>query len=92
MASLQTHEDTSVHRRINVTLSEETLALLDRVAEKGDRSRLIDAAVRYYIDEQGRAQLKKRLKAGAIRRAERDLSLAEEWFPIEEELWPKDDA
>src|SRR5262249_30403362 len=36
----------AVHRRINITLSEDTLALLDRVASKGDRSRLIDEAVR----------------------------------------------
>lgn len=81
-----------MHRRINVTLSEETLALLDRVAEKGDRSRLIDAAVRHYIDEKGRRTLKKRLKEGAIRRAARDLSLAEEWFPLEEELWQSGNA
>jgi CopG family transcriptional regulator/antitoxin EndoAI len=92
MAAPQTHEDTTVHRRINVTLSEETLPLLDRVAEKGDRSRLIDAAVRYYIDEKGRAELKKRLKAGAIRRAARGLALAEEWLPLEEEVWQNDDA
>ena len=76
-----------MHRRINITLSEETLALLDRVVSKGDRSRLIDEAVRYYIDEKGRSELKKRLQEGAIRRAARDLQLTEEWFPLEEESW-----
>jgi CopG family transcriptional regulator/antitoxin EndoAI len=87
MVSERTYEDTAVKQRINVSLPEETLRLLDRVAGKGDRSRFIDQAVRYYIDEKGRSDLKKRLKEGAIRRAERDLSLTEEWFPLEEEVW-----
>ena len=47
MMSPHTYEVTAVHRRINITLSEDTLALLDRVVSKGDRSRLIDEAVRY---------------------------------------------
>ena len=76
-----------MNQRINVSLPEETLRLLDRVAGKGDRSRLIDQAVRYYIDQQGRSELKKRLKEGAIRRAARDLQLTEEWLPLEEEVW-----
>jgi len=87
MKSPHTDEETAVHRRINITLSEETLALLDRAVSKGDRSRLIDEAVRYYIDEKGRSELKKRLQEGAIRRAARDLQLTEEWFPLEEESW-----
>ena len=87
MVSVRTHEDTAVNQRINVSLPEETLRLLDRVAGKGDRSRLIDEAVRYYIDDKGRRELKKRLKEGAIRRAARDLQLTEEWFPLEEEIW-----
>jgi CopG family transcriptional regulator/antitoxin EndoAI len=87
MALIRTYEDTAVNRRINISLPEETLALLDRVADKGDRSRLIDEAVRYYIDDKGRLELRKRLKEGAIRRAPRDLQLTEEWFPLEEEAW-----
>ena len=43
-----------MHRRINVTLPEETLQLLERVTKKGDRSRLIDEAVRRYVDEMDR--------------------------------------
>ena len=87
MVSGRTYEDTAVNQRINVSLPEETLRLLDRVAGKGDRSRLIDEAVRYYIDEKGRSEIKKRLKEGAIRRAARDLQLTEEWFPLDEEAW-----
>ena len=87
MASVRIYEDTAVNQRINVSLPEETLRLLDRVAGKGDRSRFIDEAVRYYIDEKGRSEIKKRLKEGAIRRAARDLQLTEEWFPLDEEAW-----
>ncbi len=36
-----------------------------------------------------RAGIKEQLKEGAIRRADRDRQLAEEWFPLEEETWPK---
>ena len=86
MASVRTHEDTAVHQRINISLPEETLRLLDRVAGKGTRSRLIDQAVRYYIDEKDRSEFKKRLKEGAIRRASRDRQLSKEWFPLEE-VW-----
>jgi CopG family transcriptional regulator/antitoxin EndoAI len=76
-----------MHQRINITLPEETLQLIDRVAEKGDRSRFIDRAVKYYVDRVGRANLKKQLKEGAIRRSERDLQLSQDYFAIEEEAW-----
>ncbi len=46
-----------MHRRINITLPEETIRSLDRVAKKGDRSRLIDEAVRRYIREVGRTNV-----------------------------------
>jgi CopG family transcriptional regulator/antitoxin EndoAI len=77
----------TMHQRVNVTLPEETLQLIDRVAQKGDRSRFIDRAVRYYIGQVGRTNLKNQLKEGAVRRAERDLSLSQEYFGLEEELW-----
>jgi CopG family transcriptional regulator/antitoxin EndoAI len=68
----------TMRKRINITLPEETLELIDRVTEHGDRSRFIDEAVRHYIQETGRTNLRNRLKEGVIRRAERDLQLAEE--------------
>jgi len=78
-----------MHRRVNITLPEETIRLIDRIAGKGDRSRFIDKAVKHYIEEVGKANLRKQLKEGAIRRAERDLLLAKEWFFVEEETWQK---
>jgi len=72
-------------QRINVTLPEETVRALDRIAPKGGRSRFISDAVLYYVTEQGKRNLRERLKQGALANAARDLELAREWFPIEEE-------
>lgn len=76
-----------MHRRLNITLPEETVRLIDRVAAKGDRSRLIAEAVTHYVRATGRARVRKRLKEGALRRAQRDARLAQEWFSIDEEAW-----
>lgn len=70
--------------RINVILPEETLRLLDRVAPKGKRSRLISDAVMHYVASRGKSRLAERLKAGALANAKRDLAIAEEWFPLED--------
>lgn len=74
-----------MHRRINVTLPEETVRLMERVSPKGSRSRLVDLAIRRYVAEAGRANLRKKLKEGALRRASRDRQLAEEWFLLEDQ-------
>jgi CopG family transcriptional regulator/antitoxin EndoAI len=76
-----------MHQRINITLPEETIRLIDRVADKGDRSRFINQAVKRYVEEIGRANLRKQIKEGAQRRAELSLEIAKEWFPLEEEAW-----
>lgn len=78
-----------MYRRLNVTLPVDTVRLIDRVARRGSRSRLIDRAVRRYVEDLGRANLKKRLRAGAVERAERDLQIAQEWFELDEALWQK---
>lgn len=78
-----------MHVRLNVTLPEDTVKRIDRIARKRGRSRFIDRAVKHYMDEMGRAHLRKRMKEGAIARAERDLSLVEGWFILEEEAWPR---
>ena len=76
-----------MHRRINISLPEETVRLMDRVSSRGDRSRLINEAVRRYVASRRRANLKKRLKEGALRRTERDLRLSTDWFLLDEEAW-----
>jgi CopG family transcriptional regulator/antitoxin EndoAI len=76
-----------MRRRVNIALPEETLRLIDQRAGKGGRSHFIDESVRHYLRAVGRLKLREQLKEGATRRAARDLSLAEDWFPIEEETW-----
>src|SRR5258708_2408507 len=73
--------------RINVILPEETVRVLDRVAPKGNRSRVISDAVMHYVSSRGRSNLAEQFKAGALANAKRDMAIAEEWFPLEEEAW-----
>jgi CopG family transcriptional regulator/antitoxin EndoAI len=74
-------------KRINIILPDKTVAVLDRVTTKGSRSRFIDRAVRQLVETEGRASLRSQLKEEAIANADRDLAMAAEWFPVEEEAW-----
>ena len=76
-----------MNTRINVILPSSTVAVLDKVATKGTRSALIDRAIRHYVKTQSKQNLRERLKQEALANAERDLLLAAEWFPLEEEAW-----
>ena len=71
--------------RLNVVLPEQTVRLIDRAVPKGQRSRFIDLAVRSYVEEKSRARLRKLLEEGAQVRSERDLTLADEWFALDDE-------
>jgi CopG family transcriptional regulator/antitoxin EndoAI len=74
-------------KRINIVLPEKTVAVLDRLTTKGTRSRFINDAVVYYVDKKGKQNLRKQLKIGCQANAERDLEIAAEWFPLDEEAW-----
>lgn len=78
-----------MRQRLNISLSEETVQLIDRMAKRGNRSRLITEAVIQYADRLARTRLRGQLKEGALRRAGRDLLLAQEWCVLEEEAWQK---
>lgn len=78
-----------MNKRINVILPDETLRLVDRIAGKGSRSRLIDLAVCQYLEHKNRQNLRMLLEQGAKNRAARDLELAQDWFAIDEQAWPK---
>jgi len=73
-----------MHRRVHISLPEETVKLLDRVVKKGDRSRLIAEAIRRYVSEVGRTNLRRLLKEGAVQNAQRDLELTECRFSLAE--------
>jgi metal-responsive CopG/Arc/MetJ family transcriptional regulator len=74
-------------QRINIMLPEETLAVLDRVAPRGSRSRFVSRAVLHYVETQGKESLREQLKAGYLANASENLKIAAEWFPLEEEAW-----
>ena len=76
-----------MRRRLNIILPEETVRLLDRAATRGNRSRVIDQAVRRYLRGRNLAQLRKLLREGARKRAARDRGLADGWFSLDEEAW-----
>ncbi len=78
-----------MQRRLNITLPGETVELMDRFAQRGNRSRLIDQAVRSYIQAVGREELRRRLRAGYRRGAKRDRELAAAWFLVDEEAWTR---
>ncbi|CAN5172567.1 hypothetical protein BH20ACI2_BH20ACI2_10700 [soil metagenome] len=75
------------YKRINITLPESTVAMLETVADNGARSTFIDAAIKKYIHEIRKQDLREQIKVGAIANAERDLEMAREWFDLEEEVW-----
>src|ERR1039457_2346906 len=70
---------TTMSKRINIILPDKTVAVLDRVASKGTRSRFIDRAVRHYVETQGRASLQEQLKAGY--RANAASAPCYRWYP-----------
>jgi len=53
------------------------------IVEKRDRSKVIDKAVRRYIGQVGKANLRKQLKEGALRNASRDRAIARCWLSLE---------
>lgn len=71
-----------MYQRINITLPTETLQRLETFAPKGERSRFIHAAIQAYISQIQKEKLRQQLKAGAINRADRDRSLADDWLAL----------
>ena len=72
-----------MHKRLNITLPESTVTLLDTLVEKGERSSFIDTAIKTYVEQISQKSLREKLKEGAIIRSNRDLSLSQEWFDVE---------
>lgn len=80
---MSTPQGIAIRKRVNVSLPQATIQLLDRVAEPGSRSAFVDRAVHFYVRTVGQANLKEKLRQGATNNARRDLTLAEEWFAID---------
>jgi CopG family transcriptional regulator/antitoxin EndoAI len=79
--------NTHIIKRVNITLPEETIQKIDKIVKEGKRSQFIDKAINFYIEKKSSAQLKKLMKEGAIKRAQRDLDICAEWFVLENEVW-----
>ena len=79
--------NTNSVKRVNITLPARTLNEIDKVAARGDRSRFINRAVNFYVQEIGRKNLRAALKEGAVKRSERDGDISAEWFKLDEEAW-----
>ena len=75
-------------KRINILLPEETVKVLNRVAPRGNRSRLISDAVMHYVSARAKSNLAEQLKRGSLANAQRDLEITQEWFSLDEEAWP----
>jgi len=76
-------------KRINIMLPEKTLAVLDRVASKGNRSSFVSAAVLHYVETRGQQSLREQLKAGYQANTDENLKIAADWFLLEEQAWQK---
>ena len=79
----------TTHKRLNITLPESTVALMETVIGRGERSKFIDTAIKSYIKQEKQKSLREQLKEGAVARSRRDLQLSDEWFELEEELWQR---
>ena len=87
--SVMTVRTASMSKRVNVMLPDKTVAILERVAPRGRRSSFISQAVLEYVKTRTKRHLRERLKQEALADVERDIAMAEEWFPFEEQAWQK---
>jgi len=80
---------TAKYRRVTVTLAEDTLRELDQIAQRRQRSQLVDLAITRFLEERKREEIRESLKDGALARAKEDTEMAEDFFPAEQEVWDR---
>jgi metal-responsive CopG/Arc/MetJ family transcriptional regulator len=76
-----------MHQRLNISIAETTLRLLDRVVPKGDRSKFIERAVRSELARTTKTRLRRALAEGYRQRAEEDRALTAEWDRLSAQVW-----
>jgi CopG family transcriptional regulator/antitoxin EndoAI len=74
-----------MYQQINITLLQKTIELIDALATQDECSKLIDEAINFYVIDRQKQSLQQQLQEGATRHNDRDLSLAEDWFNLEQE-------
>ncbi len=81
-------------QRLQVTLSETTLRLIEDIVAKGrfqSKSAFLNEAARIYATRLKRANLKRKLRAGYMARAEENRKLVNEWEAASSELLSDED-
>jgi hypothetical protein len=73
--------------KVTLTLPSEVMDAVREQAPPRGYSKFIAEAVTFFIEERRRTALRERLIAGYQASAAHDQALAEEWRPLEEEVW-----
>ncbi len=78
-------------RRVMFTLPASLLEQVDEAVEKLDtnRSSLIREALKRFLEERRRQELRERLKEGYLYRAQESLEMAQEFYIAEQEAWDR---
>jgi len=78
---------TSMAKRINIILEDETAQMINRAAKPGERSRFINRAVQSYAATHSPAALRERLKQAGLR--DRDLAdeITRDFRAVDREAW-----
>jgi hypothetical protein len=74
-------------KRINIILPEATISTIDRLVKKGERSRLIDRAVRHYVATRSAEGISEQLKQATIRDRDLNGEITADWAAVDEESW-----
>lgn len=76
-------------RKVELVLPENLLEKVDSIAEKENmtRSEYMENAVRYYIEERERRELREQMISGYQEMADINLKISEEFYAAEQELW-----
>ena len=75
-----------MHQKINIPLPEQIVHYIEQLTDEKNISRFVEAAVIYYMEHTGKISLREQIKQGALKRAERDLKLSQEWNSLEESV------
>ena len=77
----------SQKEKVTLTLPREVMDAVRREAPARGHSKFIAEAVTYFVEQRQRQALRERLIAGYRASAELDQALAEDWRPLEEQVW-----
>ena len=75
--------------KVTFTIPKKTMNQVREVAPARGYSKFVTEAIEYFLEENHKKALRERLIAGYQANAEADAKLAEDWRPIEEEVWSK---